>query len=32
MEKSDEKLYRNTMLQNEKQLFEISYLERGIGI
>ncbi|MFH0984577.1 MAG: hypothetical protein V1882_03465 [Candidatus Omnitrophota bacterium] len=31
MEKSDEKLYRNTMLQNEKQLFTISYLELANG-
>jgi hypothetical protein len=27
MEKSDDKMYRNTMLQNEQQLFSISYLE-----
>jgi len=30
MEKSDEKAYRNTMLQNEQQLFSISYLERAL--
>ncbi len=27
MEKSNEKLYRDTMLQNEQQLFSLSYLE-----
>ena len=27
MEKSDDKMYRSTMLQNEEQLFSISYLE-----
>ena len=32
MEKSDEKAYRNTMLQNEQQLFSISYLELALKL
>ena len=32
MEKSDEKMYRNTMLQNEQQLFSISYLELALKL